>query len=109
MDEDSSRSNQAQRRSKSYQLAELDRDFVLGDSMRGVRLSLSMPKTAARVSALIRTFGHAHTEVWTATEWDRFKDLVRTLPGPSAGKRSKPSRVERRHQHCRRIGAAPDG
>ncbi len=39
--------------------------------------------TAARVSALIRTFGHAQTEIWTATDWDRFKELVRTLPGPS--------------------------
>jgi uncharacterized protein with GYD domain len=38
--------------------------------------------TAAKVSALIRTFGHAHTEVWAATEWDRFKEIVRTLPGP---------------------------
>ena len=34
---------------------------------------------AAKVSALIRTFGHAHTEVWAATEWDRFKEVVRTL------------------------------
>ncbi|MBU6443285.1 MAG: GYD domain-containing protein [Alphaproteobacteria bacterium] len=34
---------------------------------------------AARVSTIIRTFGHAHTEIWAATEWDRFKDLVRDL------------------------------
>jgi len=40
-------------------------------------------ETAARVSMLIRTFGHATTEIWTATEWDRFKEIVRTLPGPS--------------------------
>ncbi len=40
-------------------------------------------ETAARVSALIRTFGHAQTEIWTATDWERFKELVRTLPGPS--------------------------
>jgi uncharacterized protein with GYD domain len=39
-------------------------------------------ETAARVSTIIRTFGHAQTEIWTATEWDRFKEIVRTLPGP---------------------------
>ena len=36
--------------------------------------------TAARVSALIRTFGHAKTEIWAATEWDRFKEIIRSLP-----------------------------
>jgi uncharacterized protein with GYD domain len=37
-------------------------------------------ETAARVSTLVRTFGHAQTEIWTATEWERFKEIVRTLP-----------------------------
>jgi uncharacterized protein with GYD domain len=36
--------------------------------------------TATKVSALMRTFGHAHTEVWPATEWPRFKELMRRLP-----------------------------
>lgn len=38
-------------------------------------------ENATRVSTLIRTFGHAQTEIWAATEWDRFKDVVRDLPG----------------------------
>ncbi|MCK4816777.1 GYD domain-containing protein [bacterium] len=37
--------------------------------------------TAFKVATLIRSFGHAHTEVWTATEWRKFKDMVRHLPG----------------------------
>lgn len=38
--------------------------------------------TALRVSTLVRTFGHAQTEIWPAAEWDRFKELVRTLSEP---------------------------
>lgn len=38
-------------------------------------------ETATKVATLVRTFGHAHTEVWTATEWQRFKEIIRDLPG----------------------------
>jgi uncharacterized protein with GYD domain len=34
---------------------------------------------AFKLSSLIRTFGHAHTEVWPATEGGGFKDLIRRL------------------------------
>lgn len=36
-------------------------------------------ETASKVSTLIRTFGHAQTEIWTATDWDRFKKIVQDL------------------------------
>lgn len=37
--------------------------------------------TAMKVSTIIRTFGHAKTEVWPAREWEKFKEMVRHLPG----------------------------
>ena len=37
-------------------------------------------ESAMKVATIIRTFGHATTEVWAATEWDRFTELVRYLP-----------------------------
>jgi uncharacterized protein with GYD domain len=36
-------------------------------------------EVATKVSTLVRTFGHAQTEIWTATEWARFKEIVRDL------------------------------
>ena len=38
-------------------------------------------ESATRVAALVRTFGHATTEVWVALPWERFKETVRELPG----------------------------
>lgn len=31
---------------------------------------------AAKVVMIIRSFGHAHTETWTALPWERFKTLI---------------------------------
>jgi len=38
-------------------------------------------ESAMKVATVIRTFGHATTEVWAATEWDRFVDLVSPMAG----------------------------
>jgi uncharacterized protein with GYD domain len=37
-------------------------------------------ETATKVATLVRIAGHATTEVWAATEWPRFKAMVRELP-----------------------------
>jgi uncharacterized protein (TIGR00730 family) len=44
-------SNQAQRESGTYRLAETDRDFLLGNSMRGVHLQLEYQKVEERLRA----------------------------------------------------------
>jgi uncharacterized protein with GYD domain len=36
-------------------------------------------ETAAKVSTLIRISGRAHSEVWPALEWDRFRQVLRSL------------------------------
>jgi uncharacterized protein (TIGR00730 family) len=57
--DDSTAANEPQRRSASYELAELDREFLLGDSMRGVRLQLEY----AKVEEKLRTWGVRSTIV----------------------------------------------
>jgi uncharacterized protein with GYD domain len=37
------------------------------------------PEVATKVSLLVRSFGHATTETWIATPWDRFASLAKTL------------------------------
>lgn len=31
---------------------------------------------AARVAMIVRSFGHARTEIWTALPWEKFEQLV---------------------------------
>ncbi len=39
-------------------------------------------QAAMRASALVRSYGHAHTEVWQALPWQEFKKIVHDLPAP---------------------------
>ena len=34
---------------------------------------------AAKVSAIVRSYGHANTEIWPAAEWEHFKHMIREL------------------------------
>lgn len=36
-------------------------------------------ESATRVSVLVRSHGHAHTEVWPAIGWPEFKGLLRSV------------------------------
>ncbi len=47
-------------------------------------------ETAMKVSTIIRTYGHANTEIWSASEWKTYKEMIRNLPsgrilGPGKG------------------------
>lgn len=35
--------------------------------------------TAVKVSTLIRTYGRASSEIWPATEWRKFKQIISSL------------------------------
>lgn len=39
---------------------------------------------AIKVSTIVRTFGHAQSEVWPATDWGHFKEMARSLPSGHA-------------------------
>jgi uncharacterized protein with GYD domain len=39
-------------------------------------------EAATTVAVIVRSFGHASTETWPATPWERFKELLRPAPAP---------------------------
>jgi uncharacterized protein with GYD domain len=39
-------------------------------------------ETATKVAFIVRMVADAHTEVWPATDWPRFVDIVHELPLP---------------------------
>ena len=41
--------------------------------------------TAAKVSTLIRAHGRTHSEIWVATEWERFKQMLHALGAERMG------------------------
>lgn len=41
-------------------------------------------ETAMKVATVVRTYGHASTEVWDAISWDRFRDVLREMPARAA-------------------------
>ncbi len=38
-------------------------------------------ETATKVALLVRSFGHATTETWVATPWERYMQLAKGLKG----------------------------
>lgn len=38
-------------------------------------------ETVTKVALVVRSFGHATTETWAATPWDRFVELATSLKG----------------------------
>jgi len=41
--------------------------------------------TAAKISAIVRSYGHGHTEIRAAAEWEHFKHVIRVPSAAEAG------------------------
>lgn len=40
--------------------------------------------TAIKVATIIRTYGHASTEIWPAKAWRDYKEMIRQIPAEAA-------------------------
>lgn len=49
------------------------------------------PETATRLALLVRSFGHATTETWVATPWERFLKLATGLATSKPAARARSS------------------
>ena len=38
-------------------------------------------EAAAKAAVVVRSFGHATTEIWPATPWERFLEVIRSMEG----------------------------
>lgn len=54
-------------------------------------------ETATKVSTLIRTYGHANTEIWPAAPWSQFKSMLHNLPREAAVGTGRSSSPEATH------------
>lgn len=41
-------------------------------------------ETAAKVAVVVRSFGHATTEIWPLTPWERFREVARSAESGTA-------------------------
>lgn len=64
---------------------------------------------ATKVALIVRSFGHAHTDTWVATPWERFAEMAGSLKssvhGSSSASVSSPPRGSRRRD-SRRVAQA---
>ena len=101
--------NLPQRESKAYRLAALDQDFMLGDSMRGVRFLLEYAKAEENLrawgvrstivvfgSARVREDGPEKSRRWyLAAAWRSRPFMLSALRRRRLTRRSKQNRLQR--------------